>query len=511
MQISIISMALLIISSCQKKENQLSKLPNIVLILADDLGYGDLGSYNENSLVPTPNLDKLASEGISLTDAYCPVAVCSPSRFALMTGSYPWRSWNKHGVLGNYEPSMMAEGQLTLPQMLQQAGYVTAGFGKWHLGTSFPTVDGRKPAGYGKFHADDNGANLDFSKPVYDGPIDHGFDHWLGFSCASECFILDGKKIIGAIQHDYYTIEAASGTEHLELIAMDNYLPYITKKSLKFLEEYKAKEEKEPFFLYFSPYVPHTPLAPSKKFKGITEAGEYGDYVHELDDAIGEILTSLDNIGLTENTIVLFASDNGSAFPITYKGIEDSDKRNRIGGHPADIAEYPLRDSININGHKAHYPNGQLKGTKQTAWEGGVRTPFIARWPGKFPEGAASGQLFALNDVMPTLAKIIGFELPEGAALDGYDLSSILEGKKEDLRKSVVVQSSNNIFGLRMGKWKYIEPTAKGNEGELYNLQDDVSESKNLYREHPELVKRMKEHLEKIIDSEASNMEDMHQ
>lgn len=494
--------------SCGEKDRQNATSPNIIIILADDLGYGDVGSYNENSLVPTPNLDKLASEGISLTDAYCPAAVCSPSRFALMTGSYPWRSWNKYGVLQNYEPSMIAKGQLTLPQMLQQAGYVTAGFGKWHLGASFPTVDGQKPAGYGMFRADDNGANLDFSKHVYDGPVDHGFDHWLGFSCASECFIIDGKKITGALQHDYYTIEAASDTEHLQLIAMDKYLAYITKRSLEFLEGHKAKKEKKPFFLYFSPYVPHTPLAPSKKFKGTTEAGEYGDYVHELDDAIGEILNTLDNLNLTENTVVLFASDNGSAFPITYNGIEDSDKPKRVSGHPIHIGEYPVKDSIDTKGRKAHYPNGQLKGTKQTAWEGGVRTPFIARWPGKFPAAAISNQLFALNDVMPTLAKLIAFELPEGAALDGYDQLSVLEGKKVGSRKSVVVQSKNNIFGLRMDKWKYIDATNQKSQeasDELYDLLNDISESRNLIDDHPEVAKRMKETLKEILNNTSAN------
>ncbi|MEO1010813.1 MAG: arylsulfatase [Bacteroidota bacterium] len=495
-------MGLWMVYSCKKEEKApVSELPNIVIILADDLGYGDLGSYNPESLIPTPNLDRLASEGMRLTDAYCPVAVCSPSRFALMTGSYPWRSWNKHGVLGNYEPSMMAKGELTLPQMLQKSGYVTAGFGKWHLGTSFPTLDGKPPAGFGKFRAEDNGANLDFSKPVYDGPVDHGFDHWLGFSCASECWILEGKKVIGALQHDYYTTEAASGTEHLRSIPMDAYLSYITQNSLDFLKGHATKKENTPFFLYFSPYVPHTPLAPSEMFKGKTKAGKYGDYVHELDDAIGQILNALDRFHFSDNTIVLFASDNGSAFPVTYKGVEDSDRRNR----PINSADNSITDSLAAKGRPVHYPNWPLKGTKQTVWEGGVRTPFIARWPGKFPKGASSEALFALNDVMPSLANIIGFELPRGAALDGYDLSSVLMGKGEGLRKSVVVQSRDNIFGVRVGDWKYIEDKDKGDIGELYNLKEDVSESKNRFDTNPELARELKKHLDEILQSDASN------
>lgn len=492
--------------SCEKTTEDIADQPNIVFILADDLGYGDLGSYNENSLIPTPNLDRLASEGISLTNAYCPVSVCSPTRYSLMTGSYPWRSWNKSGVMRNYERSMMAKDQLTLPQMLQQNGYETAGFGKWHLGTSFPTLDGNKPDGHGMFYAENNGANIDFSKPVYDGPVDHGFDHWLGFSCASECWILDGKQIVGALDHDYYTIEAASNTENLEMIPMEDYLPLITKKSLKFLQ--RQMENQKPFFLYFSPYVPHTPFSPGENFKGTTEAGIYGDYVCELDNAIGKILSALDDLDLNENTIVMFASDNGSAYEVAFKGMEDSDARNRLGGHPIDINKYPLKDTIYTNGEKAHYPNGILKGTKQTAWEGGVRTPFIARWPNKFPAGEISDQLFALNDVMPSIAGILEFELSEAEALDGYNLLQVLKGEKEGLRKSVVIQSSNNIFGLRMDNWKFIDASNQESADaidELYDLSKDPSESNNLIESNPDVAKMMKHELFRLMNSKSSN------
>jgi len=212
--------------SCSAQEKEIPKdtLPNILFIFADDMGYGDLGVYNPDSKVPTPNLDQLANEGIRFTDAYCPVSVCSPSRYALMTGEYPWRSWKKTRVMSNYEPSMINEATLTLPQMLQNAGYQTVGFGKWHLGTTFPTTDGKPPVGYGKFQDDRNGANLDFSKPVSDGPLDRGFDKWLGFSCASECWIFEDKHVMGAIIHDLYSIEAASGTEDLEKIALEGFL-----------------------------------------------------------------------------------------------------------------------------------------------------------------------------------------------------------------------------------------------------------------------------------------------
>lgn len=491
---SIVSLVivLLVITSCKKEEER--TLPNIVIILADDLGYGDLGSYNQNSLIPTPNLDRLALEGIRLTDAYCPVSVCSPSRFALMTGTYPFRSWKKSGVLANYEPSMMAPDQLTLPQMLQKAGYTTTGFGKWHLGATFPTLDGEKPIGYGKFKAEHNGANLQLGKPISDGPVDHGFEQWYGFSCASECWVMDDNDIVAALQHDFYNIDSASNKDHIDIIPSEKYLSLITEKSLHFLEAHAKNGKKEPFFLYYAPYVPHIPLSVSTAFKGTTKAGLYGDYVYELDAYIGKLLNTLDSLQQTQNTIVLFASDNGSQFEVTGTDIDLTTASNS----PENVLKKGQNQDV-------HFPNGVLRGTKWTAWEGGVRTPFIARWPGHFPENTKSGQLFALNDVMATLASIIELELPANAVVDSYDQRDVLEGMNEPIRKSVLVQSSGDRYGLRKGKWKYIEPEHEDTEGELYNLEEDVSESKNLYNEHPKLVLELKDHLESIIHSDASN------
>ncbi len=258
--------------SCESSIPKRTSKPNVIIILADDLGYGDLGVYNKYSLVPTPNIDRLASQGIRFTAAYCPIAVCSPTRYALMTGTYPWRSWNKHGVMRNYERSMIDSSQLTLPQMFQKSGYTTAGFGKWHLGTKFPTLDGEKPKGFGTFYAVDNGANIDLSGEVSDGAVDHGFEHWLGFSCASECFVLKDKKIIGALKHDFYTVEQTPNKESIDMIPMDEYLPYITDASLQFLQDASHKKDR-PFFLYYAPYVPHVPLSVSKSFLGSTQAG----------------------------------------------------------------------------------------------------------------------------------------------------------------------------------------------------------------------------------------------
>lgn len=480
----------LVFTSCKEKKEEPSTLPNIILILADDLGYGDLGSYNDLSLVPTPNLDKLASEGISFTNAYCPVSVCTPSRYALMTGTYPFRSWKKSGVLANYEPSMISDGQLTLPRMLQEAGYTTAGFGKWHLGATFPTLDGLKPAGYGQFKSENNGENIDLSKPIENGPVDKGFDNWYGFSCASECWIMDGNDIVAALQHEFYNIDSAKGKEHIEIISSNEYLKLLTKKSIGFLSQRFRLPDKNPFFLYFAPYVPHIPLSVSDEFIGKTKAGTYGDYVAELDSKIGEILDTLESSDQKDNTIIIFASDNGSQFERTGVHINDANPSNNL---------------VNVEGKKnsseEHHPNGNLKGSKWTIWEGGVRMPFIVKWAKKIPSGVKSDKIFALNDVMVTLGSIVNYDLPNNVAIDSYDQSLNFMGEEKNIRNSVVVQSSNGQMGLRKGDWKFIQPRNNELQGQLYNLVKDESETNNVINEHHELGEEMHKELLGIISN----------
>jgi arylsulfatase A len=355
--------------------------------------------------------------------------------------------------------------------MLINAGYETVGFGKWHLGTTFPTTDGNKPVGYGKFRDDNNGANIDFTKPVSDGPLDRGFDHWLGFSCASECWIFNDNRIIGAILHDLYTIEAATGTEDLEKIPLEDFLPYLTEKSIHYLQAYKTAQSSQPFFLFFSPYVPHIPLGVHPSFIGKTEAGLYGDYVHELDHYIGQLLDELERLGLKENTIILFASDNGSQFVGTHPENDLQKATNSLGDVNAEI-----NDTF-------HRPNFPFRGTKWTAYEGGVRTPLIASWAGNFPSGAENEDLIALNDILPTLAAIVGEDIPEGMARDGYDLSPLFFGDKstKSIREGVFVRGSGEIYGYRKEIWKIVsEGSSEHPTFALYNLEEDPKESRDL-------------------------------
>jgi len=419
-----------------------TELPNILLILVDDMGYGDLGTCNSKSKIPTPNMDRLADEGIRFSNAYCPASVSTPSRYSLMTGQYSWRTSKKGGVMANYQPSLIEKGRLTLPKMLQQAGYETAGIGKWHLGTEFHTIDGKKPIGYGKFQDDNNGANLDFSQPVIGGPTEHGFDFWLGISCASECWILKNNRIMGAIKHEIYTTPTLPQNDEYKRIQLVDYLPFITEQSINYIKARSEKKNDKPFFLYFTPYAPHIPLMVSPEFLGKTKAGYYADYVHELDHYIGQVINILDSLGLADNTLVLLASDNGSQFISTSPEDDPTKVSNSLSAVNKEIRP------------NAHHPNFPYSGTKWSISEGGLRTPLIARWPGHFPKGKTSDQLIVLNDIMPTIATLIGTTLPSNAAEDGVSLLPAFYGKKvgKGARESVVLQSNGGQFAIRWDK-----------------------------------------------------------
>ena len=480
---------LFLFTACGFNKERSVSGPNILLILADDLGYGDLNCYNPAALVPTPNLDRLASESTQFTNAYCPVSVCSPTRYALMTGRYPWRSWRKAGVMRNYEPSMIDDDIITLPEMLQEAGYETVGLGKWHLGTQFPTLDGGKPAGYGKFRADDNGANIDLDGKIWDGPIDHGFNYWVGFSCASETWILENKEILGALGYDLYTIEATPNKEDVEVIPLEDYLPFITDHAAKFLKAYKNTFREKPFFLYYAPYVPHIPLTVEQKFRGSTNAGLYGDYVHELDFYIGKVLDQLQSSGLAENTIVIFASDNGSQFLLTSPELD----KYGVSNSPQDI--------LQIDTLEGHHPNGQLRGTKWSIYEGGVRTPLLVRWPGQVQEGVQRHEVIGLNDLINTISDISADIQTPHSAIDSRSFYRLLTGESVTGRKQIILQSSGKDFGLRSGEWKYIYKSDT-NISELYNLTSDPGESNNVLKMHPEIARKMHEELISAIQQE---------
>ncbi len=441
--------------------------PNIVVILADDLGYGDLASYNAESKVPTPNLDRLAVSGMSFSQAYCPVSVCSPSRYSLLTGAYAWRSWKRNGVLGNWDRPMIADEQVTLPGMLQQSGYTTAGFGKWHLGARYPTTDGRPPLGQGKFKSPDSGANIDLSQPIEGGPVDRGFDVWRGVISSSEMLILDNDRATATLSLDSYQPLTIPGFAELPVINLEDYLPWVTDHTIDYLRTYDSPK---PFFIYYAPYVPHVPVAVAPSFRGLTTGGDYGDYVHELDHEIGRLLASLDEKGLTENTLILFASDNGSQWKETGDG---------------------------------HRPNGALRGGKWSVYEGGVRTPLIVSWPGHVAANSSSDAIVSLTDVLATTAALVGAELPPEAGPDSANLLPLLLGQADGHgpRDEVLVQDDQGQFALRSGDWKYIKPRGKNDPAldELYNLSEDPAEANNRAAVEPERAASMRTRLLELI------------
>lgn len=458
--------------------------PNIVYILADDMGYGDLACQNPKSKIPTPNLDRLATQSVRFTDAHAPTAVCTPTRYAVLTGRYCWRSRLKKGVLGPYGKPVIEPGRLTVPAMLKQVGYKTACIGKWHLGWEWPTTDG-KPLAYQK----DGSSNVDFTKPVAEGPTTRGFDTYFGTDVPNYppyCFI-ENDRTLGIPSRLKPNTMFGNPGPTIEGWDLVQILPTLTKKAVAYVET-AAKTPDKPFFLYFPLTSPHTPIVPAPEFKGKSGAGDYGDWVHQTDWTVGQVLDAIDRCGLADNTLVIFASDNG----------------------PENFAYARIREF-------GHYSMGDLRGLKRDTWEGGHRVPFMARWPGRIKPGTTSSETVCHVDLMATLAALLGIRLPEDAAEDSYSILPALLGEKlqKPIREAVVHHSCNGKFAIRQGNWVFIDaPTGDDNKepdwlkkergyephshpGELYDLSLDLGERRNLYAEHPDKVRTLKALLEK--------------
>ena len=467
--------------------------PNIVYILADDLGYGDLGCYNSRSKIPTPRLDGLASEGMRFTDAHSPSSVCTPTRYALLTGRYAWRTRLQRNVLGPWDKPLIAQDRLTVGKLLQQNGYTTACIGKWHLGQNYATNDGKPPVG-GVRNAL---SNVDFTKPISDGPITRGFDHYFGTIVPNYppyCFI-DDDRTVGVpslpMSGANFNIPGPAVADW----KLEDILPGLTTHAVTWIEG-AAKNDK-PFFLYFSLTSPHYPVVPSEEFAGSTPVGAYGDFVHQTDWSIGQILDALERAGISENTLVIFTSDNGP----------------EITGEVKPGAY----DRVQQYGHRSA---GELRGAKRDAWEGGHRVPFIARWPGRIKAGTSSNEVICHVDFLATVAALLEKTLPDNAAEDSVSILPVLLGQKLDapVREATVHHSARGKFAIRRGDWVFIDaPSGDDNgthgepqwlkeergyaqhahPGELFNLREDPTQRENRYNEKPELVLELKSLLQK--------------
>ena len=483
--------------------------PNIVFILADDLGYGDVGCYNPESTIPTPNLDRLAKQGMRFTDAHSPCTVCTPTRYSLMTGQMAFRVPRGGSVFtGAGGPSLIAPDRLTLPKMLREAGYATACFGKWHVGMTFYDREGQ-PIHKGGLDAV---KRIDYTHPIEGGPIDCGFDHFFGTACCPTTdwlyAFIDGNKVPkpptvqldrGPLPKHPYANDNRPG-----MVASDFDLEEVDitflKKSQAFLKNHVNNSPDKPFFLFHSTQAVHLPSFPGRAFKGKTQSGPHGDFIFELDYVVGELMQSLERLGVADNTILMFSSDNGPEVPTIFHMRND---HRHDGARP-------------------------WRGVKRDNWEGGHRVPFIVRWPGKVKQGSTSDQITSLTDVMATLATIVDTKLPANAAEDSFNMLPALLGQDRNPIRSYILQQGfggTRYLAIRRGKWKYLDHKGSGGNryeshrllkkyklpdtapdapAQLYDLQADPGETKNLYFLHPEIVEELKSLLQESIKNGRS-------
>ena len=441
------------------------RFPNIVYVLADDLGWGDLDPYNPDSAVPTPYTNRFAGQGVRFTDMHSPSSVCTPTRYGILTGRYCWRSPLKQGVLQGYSPSLIEANRLTVPAMLQQHGYYTAGVGKWHLGLG-------------------DRERTDYAQPLRPGPIDKGFDYYFGIPSS-----LDFEPYL-YFENDRVVEQPTSVTQgstqpprgvfwrpgaiapHFEFPAV---LPALTDKAVSIIRE-RGQKPQQPFFLYFAMSAPHTPWVPVQPFLGKSKAGLYGDFVAQVDDSFGRVLRALDEAKLSDNTLVIFTSDNGAHWT------------------PEDKATWP------------HRANASWRGMKADIWDAGHRIPFLARWPGQIKANTVSSQLGCLTDLMGTAAGIVNFKLSKNAGEDSYNLLPALRGRaRSPIREAIVHHSNQGMFSIRAQNWKLelglgsggfsspaqLDAVPGGPQGQLYDLASDPAETNNVYSKYPAVVAKL--------------------
>ncbi|MBX3179376.1 MAG: arylsulfatase [Candidatus Hydrogenedentes bacterium] len=483
-----------------------SAMPNIVVILADDLGYGDVACYNPDSKIPTPHLDAMAAAGMRFTDAHSPSAVCSPTRYALLTGTYAWRSRLKSSVLWPWDGPLIDPETPTLPGMLAAAGYDTACIGKWHLGWDWATKDGSRPNDHvplGQWDVKVRGPlgdTIDFTKPIANGPTTRGFGYYFGDDVPNfpPYAFIENDRLLGLPDRPKPEAMFGSPGPMVEGWDLTEVLPALLEKAVAFIQAAPGeapfnRRADAPFFLYLPLTSPHNPVAPAPEFIGTSGAHRYGDFVHQTDAFVGAVLAALESAGQLDNTLVIFTSDNGSA---------QNDGEN-MANKPGTVLAY------------GHNPSHIYRGMKADIWEGGHRVPFIAQWPGQIPAGAVSDEVIGHMDLMATVAAITGAQLPEGAARDSYNVLPALRGEARTapIREATVHHSIHGMFAIRQGQWKYIDGRGSGGwtegghdgpEGQLYDLENDPAETTNLYEAHPEIVARLAALLDTYKDSGRS-------
>ena len=462
--------------SLEKQVNNHDSKTNIIFILADDMGYGDPGCYNDHSKIPTPNMDKLANEGMRFTDAHSPSAVCTPTRYGVLTGRYAWRSRMKNGVLNGYSRSLIEDGRPTVASLLKEQGYQTGCIGKWHLGFQpyDSTVEKVDP--------------VDYDQPLIPGPNQYGFDYFWGIPASLDMppyiYVENGKPVelpTDQVEDSGHRRQNGGGFWRGGPIAPNfrhiDVLPDLTKQAVRYVEQ--ATRQDQPFFLYFPLTAPHTPWMPIPEFEGKSDAGYYGDFTMQVDWSIGQLMATLESAGVENETLIIVTSDNGSHW------------------YQNDIEKF------------GHHSNYHWRGQKADIWEGGHRVPFIARWPEKIEANTISDQTICLTDLFNTVADITA------SPLSAEDSFSILPALKNpnftgSIRSSIVNHSASGTFAIRRENWKLIEGLGSGGfssprseetkpngpKGQLYNLAQDPGELTNQYLDQPKIVQELLELLE---------------
>ena len=464
--------------------------PNIIYILADDMGIGDLSCYNPNSAWQTPHLDRLAKEGLRYDNGHSSSAVCTPSRYSILTGRYAWRSRLKNGVIGGFTPALVEPGRTTVASYLKEQGYDTHCVGKWHLGLDW-------------VRKGEEEWDVDYTQPFGGGPCDHGFDSWYGISASLDMapyvYLKDrevleqpdrmdpGFKRRGRLGPNNWTYwregMIAPDFRHVDV------MPRCTAEACRIIRE----EKDNPFFIYYALPAPHTPTVPTPAFEGSTGTTPYGDFCAQVDAEVGDIMQALEETGQAENTILIFTSDNGCSPCADY----------------AELATFGHNPSLIYRGHKADI------------YEGGHRIPYLTRWPAGIKAGGITEQTVCLSDLIATVAEVLEAPLPDSAGEDSVSNLPIWEdaGLEKPIREATVHHSINGSFSIRQGKWKLELCPGSGGwsyprlgrdnmeglpEVQLYDLEEDVRERFNVIEDHPEVVAPLKELLLKYVDEGRS-------
>jgi arylsulfatase A-like enzyme len=474
-----------------------ARRPNFIYILADDLGYGDVRCLNPEGKIATPHMDRLAAEGMRFTDAHSSSAVCTPTRYGIMTGRYNWRSRLKSGVQGGMSPDLIEDGRPTVASFLKKEGYHTACFGKWHLGFDWQRHPDT-PAFTDKIEKGPEGWNVDFTKPFGGGPLRVGFEHYFGIAASLDMvpytFLQDNRVTELPSTEKSFAMTAGSnkrghtrnGPAGVSFEAV-NVLPEITRHAVDYIHQHAAEAKAgKPFFIYMPLNSPHTPILPSKKWQGKSGLSLYADFVMETDDAIGQVMAATEQAGIAQDTLIIVTSDNGCS----------------------PQANFPLHLE------KGHNPSYNMRGHKADIYDGGHRVPFLVRWPAQVKGGQKTAQLTCLTDFMATAADILGQKLPDNAAEDSFSFLPALTGRKsEAARPNIIHHSINGSFAIREGSMKlelcadsggWSDPrpgqAPKGSPAsQLYDLSSDIAEQYNLLAAKPEAAAKLEALLESQI------------